>query len=174
MRAGSAILAGLLLLIGAVPYSEFQKDKIEEFLVVYYFAATDFGFCTAPENIEKIKKLKSDFSAKSKSQKLKFVMVALDENIEEGLKLIKKHGTWDEISVGSRFRNELALTYLNRCKIPTVPHILVFKEVISSGRWNIPVVDRQELLVDLAGGEQIGAWIDKGYPLPRIDTPEDE
>ena len=167
-------MAGLLLLIGAVPYSESQKEKTEEFLVVYYFTATDFGFCTAPENIEKIKKIKSDFAAKSKSQKLKFVIVSLDENIEEGLKLIKKHGTWDEISVGSRFRNELALTYLNRSKIPEVPHILIIKAVISSGKWNIPVVTRQELLADLAGGEQIGEWIDKGYPLPRIDTPEDE
>jgi hypothetical protein len=174
MRVGSAVLAGVLLMIGAVLDSGVQKEQKKEFLVVYYFAATDIGFCTAPENIEKIKKIKTDFSARHKSQKLKFVMVALDENIEAGLKLINKHGTWDEISVGSRFRNELALAYLNRSKIPVLPHILVLKDVISARKWNIPVVHRQELLADLAGGEQIAEWIEKGYSLPYINTPEDE
>jgi hypothetical protein len=174
MTVGSAVLAGALLLIGAILDSGVQKEQKKEFLVVYYFGATDIGFCAAPENIQKIKKIKTDFSARHKSQNLKFVMVALDENIEEGLKLINKHGTWDEISVGSRFRNELALAYLNRSKIPVVPHILVFKDVISSGKWNIPVVHRQELLADLAGGEQIAGWIEKGYSLPYIHTPEDE
>lgn len=174
LRAGSAVLAGLLLLVGAVTDADFQREQTEEYLVVYYFAATDFGFCTVPKNIEKIKKIKVDLSAKTKSQRLKFVMVALDENIEEGLKLIDKHGTWDEISAGSRFRNELALAHLNRSGIPVIPHLLVFREVISAGKWHIPIVLRRERLADLAGGEQIAGWMEKGYSLPYVNAREDK
>jgi hypothetical protein len=174
IRAGSAVVAGLLLLVGVVTDSDFQREQTEEYLVVYYFAATDFGFCTASENIEKIKKIKVDLTTKTKSQRLKFVMVALDENIEDGLKLINKYGTWDEISAGSRFRNELALAHLNRSEIPVVPHLLVFKEVISAGKWNIPVVLRRERLADLAGSEQIAGWMEKGCSLPYINAREDE
>jgi hypothetical protein len=157
---GGTVLA--LLLMSTVIA---QKDKQQDFLVVYYFGATNIGFCTAPDNIEIIKKLKKDLPLEHENFRFKFVLVCLDENLDTGQKFIKKYGQWDEIAIGGSYGNELALYHLNTTELPSLPHILIFKDTLTSGRWNIPVIERRKLLVDLAGEKQIGDWIDKGYPI---------
>lgn len=174
MKSILAILAGMILIAAHFQNPELQKDQTEEVLAVYYFGATNVGFCTSPENIKKIKKIKKDLVARHKDIKLKFVMICLDENIEKGLKFIRKHGFWDEISIGSFFGNELALMYLNTAKIPELPHVLVFKDTLSAGKWNIPVLKDRKLLVDLAGKKQIEEWIKGEYPLVNPNNQREE
>jgi hypothetical protein len=90
----------------------------------------------------------------------------MDENIEEGLKFIKKYGYWDEISIGKFYNNELALNYLNKTEIPGVPHVLVYKDIlIKKEKVSVPIIKERKLLVDLVGGTQIGNWINNDYPL---------
>lgn len=165
MKGMSAVFIGIFLLAIILPGYGSKEEEFEETLVVYYFGATNCGFCTAPENINKIKKIKTDFSAREKSLYAKFVMVCMDEDIKEGLKFIKKYGYWDEISIGGFYKNELALSVLNRARIPGVPHILVFRDTLTRERWNIPVLKKRRLLVDLVGGKEIEDWIEEGYPL---------
>lgn len=175
-----AVIMAVLLIFGAIvldseTQSETQKDKEEEVLVVYYFGATNIGFCILPENIAKIKEIKTDFPGKFEDSKIKFVMVCLDEDINDGLKFIKKYGFWDEISIGRAYHNELALFTLNRISTPEVPHIFVFKDRLSYGKWKLPVTKRRDLLVDLAGEERIDEWINKRYPVPyRNNTMEED
>lgn len=165
MKGMSAVFIGIFLLAIILPGYGSEEEEFEEILVVYYFGATNCGFCTAPENIKKIKKIKTDFSAREKGLYAKFVMVCMDEDIKEGLKFIKKYGYWDEISIGGFYKNELALSVLNRARIPGVPHILVFQDTLARGRWNIPVLKKRMLLADLVGGKEIEDWIEEGYPL---------
>jgi len=172
MKGTSAILIGIFLLIIILPGYGWEEEELEEALVVYYFGATNYGFCTAPENIKKIKKIKTDFSKKYKGLNMKFVMVCMDEDIKEGLKFIKKYGYWDEISIGGFYTNELALYLLNRAQIPKVPHILVFQDTLATERWNIPVLKRRKLLVDLMGGKEIEDWIEEEYPLSYKKVPD--
>ena len=81
----------------------------------------------------------------------------MDEDIEEGLKFIKKYGYWDEISIGSFYYNELALNYLNKTEIPGVPHVMVYKDFLMKKKeMFIPIIMERKLLVDLAGATQIG------------------
>ena len=171
-----AVIMAVLLIFGAIVLdSETQKDTEEEILVVYYFGATNIGFCVLPENIAKIKEVKADFQKKIKDYKIKFVMVCLDEDIDEGLKFIKKYGFWDEISIGRSYHNELALFSLNKISTPELPHIFVFKDRLSYGKWKLPVTKRRDLLVDLAGEKRIDEWINKGYPVPyRNDVLEED
>jgi hypothetical protein len=172
MKGTSAVLIGIFLLAIILPGYGSGEEEFEEVLVVYYFGATNCGFCTAPENIKKIKKIKTDFSMRDKGLKAKFVMVCMDEDIKEGLKFIKKYGYWDEISIGGFYKNELALYVLNRARIPGVPHILVFQDTLARGRWNIPVLKKRKLLVDLVGGKEIEDWIEHGYPLSNNKFPD--
>jgi thiol-disulfide isomerase/thioredoxin len=166
MKRAISILVGFFLLFTIYASLEFAQDKSIETFVVYYFGATSCGFCNVPENIEKIKKIKTEFSKKYKDSNIKFVMVCMDENIEEGLKFIKKYGYWDEISIGKFYNNELALNYLNKTEIPGVPHVLVYKDIlIKKEKVSVPIIKERKLLVDLVGGTQIGNWINNDYPL---------
>lgn len=166
MKVAVAILAGGVILGNIFSFSHREDRKTEEVLVVYYFGSTDFGFCTLPENIEKIKKIKTDLSDEYRNRNIKFVMVCMDKDIKKGLKFIQKHGYWDEISIGSFYSNELALKILNNSPVPEVPHLMVFKDVISIGKWNLPSIKERTLLVDLAGEVKISEWIQKAYPIP--------
>jgi len=84
--------------------SAVTEDEAKEIMVFYYFTSTQLGYCSLPENIEKIKKIKTEFSEKYDKTKIKFFMVCLDDNFKKGLKLIRKHGYWDEISIGNSYR----------------------------------------------------------------------
>ncbi len=174
MKVAVAVLIGSLILGNIVFDSHRQDIKSEEILVVYYFGATDFGFCTAPGNIKKIKRIKTDLSDKYGDNKIKFVMVCMDKDIKKGLKFIQKYGYWDEISIGSFYNNELALAALNISPVPEVPHIFVFRDVLSLGKWNLPLIRERTLLVDLAGGEQISEWILEALPIPFKNNPNKE
>jgi len=172
MKGAYAVLAGALLIGSFFLNSTVTKDDAKEIMVFYYFASSQFGYCAMPENIKKIKKIKTELCEKYKKTKIKFVMVCLDDNLEKGLKFIMKHGYWDEISIGKSFGNELALNYLNVSKIPKVPHILVFKDLHETGKWNLPVIKERKLIVDLAGAGQIEKWIQQEYLLPFIKDPD--
>lgn len=171
MKRMTGFLVGIFIFGTIFLNPDIQQEKSEEVLVVYYFGATSIGFCVAPENIQKIKMIKTHFPTAYANAQIKFVMICLDESIGEGLRFIKKYGHWDEISIGKFYKNELALLALNKIKIPELPHILVFKDLLTIGKWNLPTIKERTLLVDLAGGEQINEWIDKGYPMPFKKNP---
>lgn len=166
MKRAISIMAGFLILVTVYVSFGFMQDKSKEMLVVYYFGATSCGFCNIPENIEKIKKIKTDFSKKYIDSDIKYVMVCMDKNIEEGLEFIRKYGYWDEISIGNFYSNELALSYLNKTEVPGVPHVMVYKDyLLKKVKFNIFTIKKRILLVDLVGGTQIGHWMNSGYPL---------
>jgi thiol-disulfide isomerase/thioredoxin len=157
------ILPFLLLIFTLVSYS---NEDLEERYIVYYFGASNCGYCNIPDNIKNIKRVKIELSQKYKDKKIKYVMVCFDNDIEEGLRFIKKYGYWDEISIGQRYYNELSLQCLNTTKIPGVPHIVVCKDTYTSlSKWSIPLIKERKVLVDLVGGKEIDNWIKNGYPL---------
>ncbi len=68
MKRAISILVGFFLLFTIYASLGFTQDKSIETFVVYYFGATSCGFCNVPENIEKIKKIKTEFSKKYKDK----------------------------------------------------------------------------------------------------------
>lgn len=166
MKRAISMVIGFFLLITIYIGFGSTEYKSKEIYVVYYFGATSCGFCNRPDNIEKIKKIKIDFSKKHPNLNIKYVMVCMDKDIKEGLKFIKKYGYWDEISIGNFYHNELALSYLNKTEIPGVPHVMVYKDyLLKKEKFNIFIIKERKLLVDLAGSTQIRKWMDSGYPL---------
>jgi hypothetical protein len=93
----------------------------------------------------------------------------MDKDLKEGLTFINKYdSTWDEISIGSFYQNELAYQYLNTTKIPGVPHILLLKRSYSDdNKYSVPVASNTNILVDLVGGNEINKWIKDGFVVPK-------
>lgn len=152
-------LALCLLLTSAFLYSQ---DKSKEIYVVYYFGATDCYPCNTPKNIKNIKRIKAELPKKYSDKEFKFVMVTFDEDIEEGIKFIKKYGFWDEISIGKRYENELAMQRLNTAQLPGLPHIFIDQTFLIK---NEPIVKSKTTIVELLGGKQIDQWVADGFPL---------
>ncbi|MBI3586971.1 MAG: hypothetical protein HY088_07575 [Ignavibacteriales bacterium] len=140
----------------------YSQDKSKEVYVVYYFGATDCPPCNTPKNIENIKRIKAELPKKYSDKEFKFVMVTFDEDIEEGIKFVKKYGFWDEISVGKRYENELVMQHLNTAKIPGLPHIFVNQTFLIN---NTPTVKSKTTIVELLGAKQIDQWVENGFPL---------
>jgi hypothetical protein len=132
-------------------------------LVVYYFGATSCGWCNTPECVESIIKLHKEFAKLHKEYKVKFVMVCMDVNIEEGLKFISKYGYWDEISVGSWYQNELIMNYLDKTKVPGMPHVIVFKDIYENEE--APIIKERKMIQEKFGARAIKEWADNNFPL---------
>ncbi len=148
-----------------------QQDKSanDSMYSVIYFGATSCYYCNLEKNIANIKKMSGSIKARYKDLHLKTLIISMDPDLQEGLTYIKKYqdSTWDEIAVGSFYNNELALFYLNKSKVPGVPHVLVIKHVTKKGEYNIPHSIKDDVLVDLVGGDQIDKWISENYYFPK-------
>lgn len=156
MKKAALITLFILLATSAVG----QKQ-----LTVFYYGATDCGPCNRPEVIASINKLKADFASLHTDFKTKFVMVAVDNTIEEGLQFINKYDPWDEVAMGSRYNNELALANLNGVDIPGLPHIFVFEDEFENAGYGVVVREKRTLLKKILGGEPIVSWVNSGMKL---------
>jgi hypothetical protein len=132
-------------------------------LVIYYFGATNCGWCNTEECINSIKKMHQEFSNIHNEFNVKFVMVCMDTDINEGLKFISKYGYGDEISIGSHFHNELVMNYLDKTKIPGTPHIIVFRDLYEND--SAPLIKKRKTIIDLVGVNKIKEWVENKYPL---------
>ena len=150
----------ILLLINSLC---FCAGKEKATLVVYYFGATSCGFCNTEDFVNNIKKIRNEFSGVHKEFDVKYVMVCMDREIEKGLKFINKYGYWDEISIGSHYKNELVLNYLDKTNVPGVPHIVVFEDKYENE--HVPIIKERRTIVDKVGAEEIKEWINNKYPL---------
>ncbi len=151
----------LAILAGQV----FGQNNSHTRLSIFYFGGSDCGYCNLPNNVTNIKNMRADFSRHHKGLSTKFVMVVMDEDIKEGLHYIEKYGYWDEISIGEFYNNELMLEHVNRSKIAGVPHIMVYRDSLSTDSLNVPIITKRILLKDLVGGSAIDKWIKENFSL---------
>lgn len=138
-----------------------QVEK--ENLVLFYFGATSCGPCNETKTINNIKKIKNEFSKTHSQYNVKYIMVCLDQDIKEGLEFIGKYGYWDEISVGSHYKNELVMEYLDKTKLPGVPHIIVYHDEYE--KPSTPIIKHRQVLMDLVGSSQIDDWVKSNYQI---------
>ena len=132
---------------------------------VFYFGGSDCPFSVDEKNIANIDKMRSELARKHTQIPFKFVMVVMDDSLEQGVQFAKKYIRWDELSIGQFYNNELMLEHVNRAAIPGVPHIMVYSDSLEIGKYNIPSIKKRKLLLDLVGESAIGKWIESGYPI---------
>ena len=158
-----AVFSGLLI---QPPQQAVAQSEANQSYVVFYIGATSCGPCNRPEVIDAVKKIGSEFSKERVDLPVKHVMVAMDENISEGISFLKKYGAfWDEVSVGSFYHNEHALRYLNSQKPPGVPHVFVFKDTYEDAMHGVETVKERKLVRKVMGGDEIVKWVKKGFLL---------
>lgn len=137
----------------------------QEQLTVFYFGASDCGPCNRPDVIKSIDEIRNSFDSMHPNYDTKLVMVAMDEDIEKGLKYTTKYEKWDEISIGSRYHNENTLAHLNNIMIPGVPHIIIFKDSFEVGDYGAEIIKNREFVKNILSGEEIVAWVNEEMKL---------
>ena len=161
------IAAAVLLGFSVLPSSPaVAQSESQESYVVFYIGATSCNPCNRPEVIKAVKEIESDFSDVHDEIPAKYVMVAMDKEIDKGISFLKKYGSfWDEVSVGSFYYNEHVLRYLNSQEPPGVPHVFVFRDTYQDAMHGVDTVEDRTMVKRVMGGEGIVAWVNDGFPL---------
>ena len=134
-------------------------------LVVYYVGSSSCSFSTHADVIEAVRTIPVGF-IRAHQQPTKFVFVAMDIDLSEGIKYMREHGTgWDEISIGARYNNESLLRNFNDEVLPATPHVIVYKDLYTIDELNIPHLYKREKLMSTFGADGVIEWIEKGFPL---------
>jgi thioredoxin-related protein len=171
MKQRAIIIALLIFFLGhqSTIQAQTKKNDKDSLYSVIYFGSTDCYYCNIEKNISNISRMVNEIKERFKGLNIKTMIVSMDKDIADGLKFIDKYDTkkWDEISIGSFYNNELALTYLNKTKTPGVPHIVVIKHVTIQGEYNIPHLVEDKVLVDLVGGTEIDKWLQDNYSFKK-------
>lgn len=142
-----------------------HAPSAEKGYVVFYFGATSCAACNRPEVIQAVRSIKSGFEHVHTRFPAKFVMVSMDEDIEEGIEFLEKYGYWDEVSVGSFYRNELVMRHVNTLEIPGLPQVMVYENTYEDAEHGTKTVKETERVAQVMGGEGIVAWAEKDFPL---------
>ena len=134
---------------------------------VFYFGGSDCAYCMQRENIENINKMRADLPVQKKDLSFKFVLVVMDKDLKQGMEYAKKYPRWDEISIGKFYDNELMLQHVNKTELPGVPDIMVYRDSLTIGKFNVPTIADRTLLVNVVGEKAIDTWIRNGYQLAK-------
>jgi hypothetical protein len=145
----------------------FAQDSSKTVTTIFYFGGSDCHFCVDRRNVQNINKMKGELPQHYHEMSFKFVLVVMDKEIDRGIRYSKKYPGWDEVCIGQFYDNELMLEHVNRSAMPGVPHIMVYRDSLRIGKWNIPTISNRALLVDLAGEGAIDRWVQSGYALKK-------
>jgi len=156
------ILFIFLIFISTTVYS---KNPNKTVYTLFYFGASDCGYCVDSVNIARINKMRLELPRLRKDLSFKFVLVVMDTKIDEGIEFTKHYPNWNELSIGSRYNNELMMAHLNRSEIAGVPHVMLYKDNVQYDESNIPTIKKRTLLKDLVGQTKIKNWLNDGYPI---------
>ena len=145
--------------------SAFSQDSLKSVVSVFYFGGSDCPYCVDARNVRHINEMRAQMPKTYPDSTLKFVLVVMDKDIKGGLRYAGKYPNWNEVSIGGFYNNELMLEHVNVTHLPGVPHIIVYHDLLKTGKYNIPTIQKRDLLVDLVGESAIASWIVKGYQL---------
>lgn len=134
-------------------------------LTVFYFGASDCGPCSRPEVIQSINKINAEIDSVYKNSNVKLVMVTIDSNRKEAIKYITKYDSWDEFSMGSRYKNELAMSHLNEAEIPGLPHIIISEDEFAESGYGTTTLKQRRHVKSIMGGVEIVGWVNSGMKL---------
>ena len=141
-------------------------DESSTAYVVDYVGATSCGICSRPDVVRAINRMADRFSEVHEDP-AKFVIVAMNRDLQAGMEFITKYdSSWDELSVGSFYRNETLLSHFNdSVRLAGLPHILVFRDRYQETDLGITIRSERDLVTNVLGGESIGDWIKEDVPL---------
>lgn len=151
-----------------VPSASIELGTNREIVFVYMGAS----FCGASRRegfgdvIEKSKLLVSQ-QARNQGRTFRAVGVALDWEVEEGLRFLKKFGAFDEVSLGGNWGNDSAIKYIWRDHPgrAAVPQVIVLEREIEEAPRTTEIT-REVVLRRINGITEIESWVANGARVP--------
>jgi hypothetical protein len=144
------------------------------YLVAYALLAGDCGFCTEKGTRRAIRALRASLrtSQGASFARVAVVGVAIDEDVVAGIRYLKSLGgrgeVFDQLSVGGSWLNDpvTALVWRTGMATPEVPQIVLLMRAVDAGGYPRHIdVQRDSMLLRVAGRDDIIAWVDQGTPL---------
>jgi len=137
-------------------------------IVAVYLTARACGPCIGPEMPELIDSVKVQLKrqADARGQRFRAVFVGMDWDPEDSITLARRDGSWDELVVGRNWFNLGAEQYIwgDPDTTPAMPQFIVIEQDITTD-GGIKFGERH-VLVRVMGPDQLGAWVEKGSPIP--------
>lgn len=144
-------------------------------LAVFVLGGSGCGFCQLPETKTAFGAIRSTLqnhaSARATYASISTIGVAIDNDIVAGLTYLNSLGTqaFDEVSVGSGWRNEQVISLIRRqgFSLPTVPLVIVVSRQLDASLEPLKVAysPQDSLVLVVQGSDDIVKWVEEGMPL---------
>ena len=157
-------------------YSPQYRWKAGTQIVMVYIGASSCGAANDASLPEAIEEMKVTLSAKAEESGYSFAVVgvALDWEVWEGLRYLRKFGAFDEVAAGYRWANAAALKYIYEdiVGVAATPQVVVVERNLQlpnsdSGVTSYAVSD-ERMMVRKVGLIEISRWVRNGMPLPQV------
>lgn len=146
-------------------------------LVAYVFLSSHCDYCRRPETKKAVARIRpllvTRYSTAFRS--VKVVGVAVNSDVRDGLTYLNQVGlgSFDEISVGSGWRNDevVRLIWRNRLAEAAVPQVLVVSDSMRSSMNPLVLTYAADtVLLVVSGVKTLVTWVRDGVPLQRAVT----
>jgi hypothetical protein len=100
------------------------------------------------------------------SSHIRYVGVALEMSSDRGIRVLRRLGPFDEISVGGGDANQLAVRYLLR-DFPgesSIPQVVVLKRTVGRTPWSVHIGE-DRLTMRVVGKNALTDWLRSGAPI---------
>lgn len=143
-------------------------------LIAFVLLSSECGFCAEKHTKIAVSQLRDSLlrSQSAAFQRISVVGVAVDRNIDNGLKYLRglsRSGiAFDEISVGGMWLNETitALVWREAVGTPSVPQVLVIEREVDASAFPGHIEIRSDsLLLRVSGRDSLIDWVAHGTPL---------
>jgi hypothetical protein len=160
----------------AVPVEDIREYNTEE-LALIVFASSRCEACNHPDLPGFIEAIRDSVARQAHASALGFVTVGIgiDSDPGAGLGMLDKLGGFDVVSSGGGWANDLGVRYLWR-ELPgerAVPQVLVTRRTILGPPSPLYGLNDEHVLHRVTGLAGIGAWLERGAPIPRLRDDSD-
>ena len=139
-------------------------------LVLVYIGQSTCAPCTWDSFKADLEAARLARAARAEAGGMRFaaIGVAAEHNVEEGLALLRGSGGFDELAIGRNGFNSAALSHLWRPegldeRVVGFPSVIVFERDMTMAETIAASPPRYR--VELAGADQVAAWVEAGAPL---------
>lgn len=138
-------------------------------VVVVFIGATFCHGADAPEfakSVEKMKQLVRQ-QADSAGEASTVIGVALDWQPDDGIKWLRRFGSFDEVAAGGNWLNAGAIKYIFRDLPgePGIPQVAIIRRHVEVGTRQI-AISPEHLVSRKIGADEIMKWVDDGARIP--------
>ena len=144
------------------------RERVRTELVLIFLGGTSCGSCRDPALKVVLAEVRARLSRLITGTRIGFksIGVAIDWEVDQGVTYLTDQGTWDELSVGSNFRNSL---FNEHCWVvpgtrAAIPQLILLERKYRMGSTRIEVLGKR-YLARVIGVGAIANWVESGMSV---------